>query len=273
MSNKTKRIHHHHADASALGGSLEHPFKGNVAVQAPMSLPSTGGYASARADKFQLEGIVSFHSALTQVAGTQDEKTGGWATLSSARVEGLNILNVVTADHVVTQISTEHPAEGYVPRVNFHGTQFHNLRVNGHLVEIDLDLDICAHEKGLDYPAEPSTHRKSFLAKVDEHFHQMKKSKEIPEWLKERYKWDNARAQHEGTGSVQCSLVKGFRGDVPAGCYGHVIDLPGFGRIFLAELLVDHNSYRLSMLRLELGCPVHGALSLANTNNNGSTFP
>ena len=273
MSNHAKRVHHYHAGAIALGGSLEHPFKRNVAAQAPMNLSAVGGYASARAEKFEFEGIASFHSALTQVAGTHDEKTGGWSTLSSARVEGLNILNVVTADRVVTQITTEHPAVGYVPRVNFHGTQFHNLRVNGRPVEIDLDLDICSHEKELEYPAEPCTRRKGFLEKVDERFHHMKKSKEIPEWLKERYKWDNARAQHEATGSILCSLVKGFRGDVPAGCYGHAIDLPGFGRIFIAELLVDHNSYRLSMLRLELGCPVHGMLSIADTNNNGSTHP
>jgi hypothetical protein len=42
---------------------------------------------------------------------------------------------------------------------------------------------------------------------------------------------------------------------------GHAITIPNFGSIFLAELFVTHGAYDLTMLRLELGCPVSGTVS------------
>jgi hypothetical protein len=55
----------------------------------------------------------------------------------------------------------------------------------------------------------------------------------------------------------------------PAKSFGHVIHIPDFGNIFLAELTVNHNSYKLTMIRLELGCLAAGSASLATCNVNG----
>ena len=83
---------------------------------------------------------------------------------------------------------------------------------------------------------------------------------------------------------VTCSLVenveikdigvKGADGKAveippPAKSFGHVIHIPDFGTIFLAELTVNHNSFNLTMIRLELGCLADGNLSMSSCTVNG----
>ena len=132
MDKQARRVHFYHADGSALGGRIERPFDHIVPVQAALSLPAVGGFASIRSEKFRFQSLISFEAAETQLSGSFNERNGSWTTQVSSAVENLNVLNVVTADRVVAQISTEHPATGYVPKVSFVGTQFVNLRIGGH---------------------------------------------------------------------------------------------------------------------------------------------
>jgi len=67
MDDKATRTHFYHADASAIGGRIERPFEQVVPVQAPLSLPAVGGYATARSEDFRFQGILSFQAAQTQV--------------------------------------------------------------------------------------------------------------------------------------------------------------------------------------------------------------
>ena len=102
---------------------FERPIEHNVAPQAPMSLSPSGGYGAARSENFRLDGVMSYKSASTQVAGHLSKKEGhGWVTLVTSSMEGLNVLDVVTADRITAQISTEHPLVGDNPKVNFLGT-------------------------------------------------------------------------------------------------------------------------------------------------------
>jgi len=85
------RTHSFHADASAFGGQLEQPFERIIPAQAPLTLSPDGGYSSARIDYFAVEGLFSFKSAYTQVAGIVSKKRPGWTTLATSVIEGLNI--------------------------------------------------------------------------------------------------------------------------------------------------------------------------------------
>jgi len=128
----TSRVHYFHADACAFGGYFERPIERTIVPQAPMSLSPAGGYGSARSENFRLEGLVSYKSASTQVSGHLSKKDGGgWVTLVTSVVEGLNVLDVVTADRLSAQISTEHPLVGDSPKVTFLGTSFENLKIAG----------------------------------------------------------------------------------------------------------------------------------------------
>jgi hypothetical protein len=50
---------------------------------------------------------------------------------------------------------------------------------------------------------------------------------------------------------------------------GHVIHIPDFGTIFLAELTVNHNPFHLTMIRVEMGCIAAGSGSVGVCTVNG----
>src|SRR5215469_10416861 len=102
--------HRFHAEALALEGHIKLPIRQPIERQAHAKIRETGGYESQQGKSFRVEGILSYTSAHTQVSGHEEEKHGRpWVTLSTAVVTHLNVLNVVTADRIVAQISTEHP--------------------------------------------------------------------------------------------------------------------------------------------------------------------
>ena len=61
--------------------------------------------------------------------------------------------------------------------------------------------------------------------------------------------------------------------------FGHVIDVPHFGKIFLAELTLrrekngapdpEKYSFHLTMIRLELGCLAQGTSNIVSADANG----
>jgi hypothetical protein len=275
------RVHYFHADASALGGYLERPIEQTIPLQAPLSLSPAGGYGSARGENFRLEGVLSYKSAYTQVSGRLSKKDGGgWVTLVTSVVEGLNVLDVITVDRISAQISTEHPLDGDNPRVTFLGTSFENLKVAGCPIDVTLDLDICDQGNGSNYPDGPCVSDKGFLAKVADQYQRMSdkkclpewvKARSVPEWLQKRYALTSLQAGKRS--SVLCSVVKETNGKFPGTPYGNVFEVPEFGRVFLGELLVDCKSYQLTMVRLEMGCVGHGNVTAGSTKTNGTTIP
>ena len=277
----TNRVHYYHADACAFGGSFQSPAEHTLAPQAPMSLSPAGGYGSARSENFRLEGLMSYKFASTQVSGVLSRKPGrGWVTLVTAVVEGLNVLDVFTADRLCAQISTEHPLEGDNPTVTFLGTAFENLKVAGCPIDVTLDFDICDQGNANGYPSQACIEDDQFLSRVAEQYRRMTnaknfpewvKDRSIPDWIKERYNWDDV--EEANSGSVLCSIVKETSGRFPGTPFGNVFDVPGFGRIFLGELFVDCKSYQLNMVRLELGCLGHATIGGPNTKANGHTIP
>jgi hypothetical protein len=277
----TNRVHYFHADASAAGGYFKLPIDRNLPPQAPMSLSPSGGYGFARSENFRLEGVMSYKSAYTQVAGHLSKKEGhGWVTLVTSVIEGLNVLDVITADRLSAQISTEHPLEGNNPKVNFLGTSFENLQVAGSPIDITLDFDICDQGNGSGYPKQSCVSDEQFRRRVAAQYQDMNDvdalpdwvaDRGIPDWIKERYRWDASKATSNG--SIVCSIVKEAEGPFPGKPFGNVFEVPGFGRVFLGELLVDCKSYQLTMVRLEMGCSGEGSTGFVTAKANGGTIP
>jgi len=254
-----ERTHTFHADASAFGGHIELPFEQVIAAQAPLTLSPDGGYGSARADNFRFESIFAFKSAYTQVSGIKSRKRPGWTTLATSVIEGLNVAEILTADRVVAQIITEHPAEmgKYAPMVNFVGTRFDNLRVGSCQIEVDLDLDLCKPQKQDQhgYPDKHTMEDSGFLQRV------------------------KAAGYNSSAGpdkaQIQCSLFEKatIKGKLPGSLQGNVLTIPGFGKAILAELIIDANSYSLNMLRMQLGSPTTGFISASHVIGNGTSQP
>jgi len=250
-------------------------------------LPDNGGYFSERAEKFRFEGVISFGSAYTQAAGyVSDKPDGGWVTLVTAVVEKLNVLDVVTADRVVAQISVEHPLTGYVPSVTFLGTRFENLQIAGHKIEPKLNLGFCGPKPGGDklYLEDPG-----FRSRVEEQHKRMagasdavrgKYSGKLPDPGALRKEWDAyneadycKRKDIRPTAGVDCSLVDSLGKTDPWRSVGNTIEVPDFGRIFLAELRVECDVFELTMIRLDMGCIGSGTVMASNAIVNGGTRP
>ncbi len=279
MAEQSGRTHRYHAEATALEGHLHLPFRSPIERQAHAKVPEVGGYLSQHTDSFRLEGIVSYGAAHTQVSGHKDDKPGhGWVTLATSVVEDLNILNVVTADRVVAQISTEHPLEGYVPEVTFLGTHFYNLRISGRPVEVDLDLDLGGHPGEVAYTRHPG-----FMERVAGRLGMVRAATDLPDEVKQRYGSD--RSESPDGESTEFSLVKNIKGSVPGRCFGHVIDIPHFGRLYLAIVRIEHSDpdkgqeihrqtlIDLTMIEARMGCLASGKTMAARTKTNGSTSP
>ena len=138
--------HEYHAEAHGLSGHFHHPVYQRINKQAHVMMKGErGGQVVEKEHGFTLEGVVSFQNAHTRVSGSRSLKNKGWITLSTSIVEGLNVLEVITADRVVSQVSTEHAdgVHGHVPDVTFLGTQFVNLRLSGFAIRPKLNFGIC----------------------------------------------------------------------------------------------------------------------------------
>jgi hypothetical protein len=281
MDTNSKRVHYYHADATALGGHIRRPFDKAIPVQAAVSLPPVGGYLEARGRKdpkdSDVNSIVSFEAAYSHVSGSVSKKNGAVTTMVTSTVENFNVLDTFTADRMVAQISLDHPPYGYIPKVSLIGTQFENVRIGGNRVEIILDLDICRHSQG-DYPKQRCLRDPQFLAKVGEQYRRINdaasmqdwiEDRTVPQWVQDRYKWDNSADALSEKGYVLCSIVKEIRGKFPGKHYHNIIEIPEFGKIFLGELVVDYGSFQLIMARLELGSPTEACISASVGKANG----
>jgi hypothetical protein len=272
--------HRYHAEASALEGHLKLPIRQPIERQAHAKIRETGGYESQHGKSFRVEGIISYTAAHTQVSGHEEEKHGRpRVTLATAVVENLNVLNVVTADRIVAQVSTEHPRDGYVPTVTFLGTQFENLRIAGHRIEVDLEIDL-----GSDPPKDIAyTRHPGFIERVASRLGIVRAHADLPDEIKNRYAQD--RVEFDQGECSEFSLVKKIEGSFPGKAYGHVLDIPHFGKVYLAVVRIEQSDpdkkndihkqtlIDLTMMDIRMGCIANGAAQVAKTKTNGASVP
>lgn len=313
-------IHYYHAEAHVLSGQLDHPIKQPIPRHAEVVLKNNRrDHVTESVAETSLEGLISFKSGQSRVSGVKIDKRknwdtdhSGWVTLSTSVIEGLNVFEVITADRIVSQVSTEHPFEnGHVPRVTFLGSQFKNLQVSGFPVPVTLDPSFCGEKPDGDLPY---LKKLAFLEKVraqtEEVLEGMAKEKEIelPKDLKSEYAGRladvetliaecNTPEKVSVGRKVKCSLVKNI-GKIPipgVKAYGNVLMIPNFGWVALAEVEVgielaenppyaksgngksssrkDSNYFDLKMLDMHLGCVGGGKVVAGNTKTNGTTYP
>jgi hypothetical protein len=281
MAESGKRNHTYNAVAKVLEGNLRLPLTQTVHPHAHLQIDPAGGYEAVHTRNHRTEGVLSYDSAYSQVAGNPSSKPGeGWTTLSTTVVEGLNILEVVTADRVVGQIITVYPLEGYVPTISFLGTRFENLRIAGNPLELDLDLNVLGEAPKKDGPY---TKDEEVISRISGQHKRILSHNTLPVELGERYNQLSARLGSRE--ALECSLVNEAKGSFPGQSFGHVITIPHFGTITLAKLIVEHEDFheetgapkkttvRLTMLDCKLGCAIEGTLAISGPVTNGTTKP
>jgi len=319
-SSDLERYHVYHAEAHVLSGSLKHPIEQPIPHQALVVLEKTrlDGHIAQSVEGTTLEGLISFKAGHSRASGNKIAKKdlwgkdhSGWVTLSTSVIEGLNVFEVITADRVVAQVSTEHADNkgkdpDHVPKVTFLGTRFDNLRVGGYPVQLELDFGICGNKPDSD---QPYLKDRGFLDRVQRQLEGIAGAKGLPESLEEAYdskiayiddlkKRANGRAKGERNGysKLQCSLVKNI-GPIPipgVRTFGNIIFIPDFGTVSLAEVEVGieagydgsseksgtgsaspsySNYFTLNMLHMHMGCIGGGIVTVGSAKSNGNTHP
>lgn len=314
-SHVLERYHIYHAEAHVFSGHIENPIKQPIEPIGRVVLENTRRETliTQSVGPTDIEGLISFRGGHTRVIGGQvKHKTdifghdhAGWVTLSTAVLEGFNVIDILTADRVVAQVSTEHPmVDGHVPRVTFLGTRFENLRIGGYPVEVELDLGMCG-----DKPEDDRSylHDIAFLDRIERQYESVAAAKGLPESLEKKYDAkiayiddlkrrarDSAHGDRSGHYKLPCSLIKSI-GPIPipgVRTFGNLIFIPNFGTVALAELEVgigpahghgfsnseaisssetgNSNYFTLNMLQMTLGCPVKGGGSGSGVSSNGT---
>lgn len=280
MSGNPERTHTYHAKAHIVSGQIRLPINRGIYHQEQATLASEEpGYFSQHSLGHNEEGVLSFRRAYTQVGGHKDTKPGhGWTTLSTSVIEDFNLLEVVTADRVVAQVSTEHPAEGYIPTVTFLGTRFDNLRIDGQPVKCEMDRLILGPKPDNDASYHSHPH---FRQRVEAQYQRISSQGNVPDEIARRYNQFPATPEEP----IECSLVNHVEGDFPGRCFGHVIDIPHFGKVYLATLRIEHAdphpekktpqtmTISLTMIEARMGCLAEGEVRAASNVVNGQTFP
>src|SRR5271156_4144904 len=255
MPSNVKKTYYFHAEANPLGGYIEKPFQKHLPSQSSASLPAVGGHVSNRSEEFNFEEIVSCRSAYSRISGGQEGEDGSWWTLVTSVIEGLNILEVITADRVVAQISVEHPVDG-LPQISFTGSRFEGLQIGGRDASPAPNPGLLAYAPG----AGPAQHRITwplFQETGSRQAAKLIKSVEADKdrgafrWISERYGWMGSKRKPGAPESVLCSLVENVDGEIPGKPFGHVVDIPHFGRVIFGEVVAYPGSVHLSMIRAE----------------------
>jgi hypothetical protein len=252
-----RKTYHYSAHGHALSGQFERPLQKLIEVQAAASLPTIGGHGNSRVEKYKFEEFLSFEAAYSHVSGSKKKEDGTHTTLVTTAIEGLNILDVVTADRIVTRLSAQHPKEPGEAAILLLGSKFENLKIAGCPVHVDLNHDFF-YKLG------------TFSAIREE----LEKNAEFRKMALDPFETGETRKVPDSHGTLLCSLVKSMKVDCPGVTRrGHAFIVPQFGKVFLGEILATHGARTLSMLRLELGSPVTADVSTTEGYVNGSTWP
>ena len=153
--------HIYKAESYALSGELTQPFSHVIKKTAFVKLSGEDeGWLSQKSSHYSVDGTVSFASAYNEVVESSNSEA--WHTMATATLEKLNLLDVVTADRVVAKVWINVPRdENNSPKVNFFGTRFENLRINGAPVDPHLQAGVFAHDRTR---LQKGEHRKGTLA-------------------------------------------------------------------------------------------------------------
>jgi len=259
---------HYHAGAQAFSGRFTRPFDEHIDVQAASSLPVTGGHGSARVENFRFHEFISFKKAYTHVSGGFQDSDQSNNTLVTSVVEGLNMMDILTIDRVVCRLYSKHAKGAPEGNITMHGSKFENVSICGQPVKIDLDFLLFEGLQTFERAQEAFKSNRKF-AKIAQD--PLQTGKIVPE--------------QKSHGAFLCSLVKDggltvtVQDDgksVPhpgVTSAGHSLYIPGFGKVYFAEVFMTHGQRTLTMLRFALGSTTKAEGVAAAGSTNGKNFP
>src|SRR5215467_9044722 len=131
---------HYHGYGHVFSAQFTRPFHEQIDVLAGAALPPTGGHGSSSSENFRFRQFISFKRGYTHVSGgyQSDDKTNN--TLVTSVIEGLNMMDVLTADRIVCRLYSKHAEDAPEGNITMHGSKFENLSICGVPANISLDF-------------------------------------------------------------------------------------------------------------------------------------
>ncbi len=251
MSMQDRIPFHFNAKGHAFSAHFVRPVDVPIAAQAATSLPTIGGHAHSRVENFDVPRLASFKLGETHVSGSWQEDTIVTTSATSV-LKGFSLLDFLTVDKIVSRLTAQYTThttmkEGHIIAL---GSHFENLRLGGHEVKVTLRHDLLLNSK-------------TFA--------------ELRDNLKGDKRPDKRTAIEDGI--ALCSLVDRIEVDASLRKLpgfeidGHVLHIPHFGEIALAELFAEPGALTLTMLRFNLGSPDGGGGTGGETGTNGKPMP
>src|SRR5713101_2361911 len=130
-----------HGHGHALSGEFRHPLWSIIPAQASASLSTIGGISIAHAENFHFQDFVCFKSAHTHISGRR-RRDETFVTHASTVVKGLNILGMVTAERIVSRLTSIHKPEEPEGHIIAEDSRFEGLKINGEEVKVTLRHDL-----------------------------------------------------------------------------------------------------------------------------------
>lgn len=237
---------HFHAEGHALSGEFRHPLWSLIPAQASASLSTIGGHAIAQAENFHFQDFVCFKSAHTHISGKR-RRDETFVTHASTVVKGLNILGMVTAERIVSRLTSIHSPKEPEGHIIAEDSRFEGLKIDGEDVKVTLRHDLLVKCKTFD---------------------------DLKKGIAGDKKSGKIVALDEDRQVAICSLVEKIETKLKGvDVKQHLIEVKDFGKIFLAEVFAEPGTRTLTMLRLELGSPHVADITAAETRVNGQPPP
>jgi hypothetical protein len=294
MNDQCSRPHSqyaHHAFAYGFAGQIERPFRHTITTQASAVLGASGGRGYQRVDNFQVDGIVHFKAAYVEVGGSFDECHNRHTSYATSVIEGLNILDVFTADKVVCRMAIYSPEVGNAQSeatFDITGSHFVNLRIAGHQIDVKLATHVFhehdtfsklnqAHRDGKtrNWLVESGLSKlnDAELKKLESDYHALCGMSEIVK----KWKQDGERSKERT--SYSFSPVNHLKLEDHVGAssellgFGSIICVPKFGVVRLAEMNVTPSCRSLTMFRVQMCSTGTGSTDGSGTGGSGGIPP
>jgi len=108
-----------------------------------------------------------------------------------------------------------------------------------------------------------------FLSRVSQQHERINNLPGLPDWARQQYHDSAAVGQ---TGKIECSLVTNVAQAAPGTSFGHIVEVPGFGKVSLAKLTVNR-AFHLTMVGADRSPTGGGNVEAADATTNGSHGP
>jgi len=264
---------------SAFGAAavLTTPFREIVPTQASANLADFGGYGSGRSEDFRHRDLIHFDFACSEVTGSQthpDCEVDTYSTLVKTTIVNLDVMGMIQCDKVVANlVSTYEDIEDGEPSIRLIGSRFQNLMIAGIPVKVCLNLDVLddCHQHS-DLKSKFKTHKEVRDLFGNDELREAHPS--APDRVKKYLDPppdEGCEMPGDDYGITTLSIVRKLEPECRAfKTYGHVIHIEGFGTIRLGEVRVSKYTRQLSMIQVELGCPVEGR-ALFGSVDGGTT--